>query len=184
MLKPQYNNVLFANASSLKQLGFLTEELDETRIPLAVKFSQDTKILGVLGQGIYNKILQQINDGVLESRFSILLDNYIVSAIGYLVEAELQIPTSNKLRNKGVVNTTDDKVNSVSLRDINLISNHYNDRAELYLSNLSKYIEQNLNIYPEYYQNDALDKHPDNQPFKIGIYLGNSRNNCKRPENP
>ena len=184
MLKPEYNNILFADASTLKQLGFLTEELDETRIPLAIKFSQDTKVLDVLGQGIYNKVLKQINDNTLEDRFKLLLDNYIVSAIGYLTEAELQIPIANKLRNKGVVNTTDDRVTAVSLKDIQAISNHYIDRAELYLSNLSKYIEQNLSIYPEYYQNDALDKHPDNQPYKCGIFLGNSKIGCNRPENP
>lgn len=184
MLKPEYNNVLFADASTLKQLGFLTEELDETRIPLAIKFSQDTKVLNVLGQGIHNKILKQITEGNLENRFKILLDNYVLSAIGYLVEAELQIPLTNKLRNKGVVNTSDEKVTNISLKDIQTISNHYIDRAELYLDNLSRYIEQNLSVYPEYYQNDALDKHPDNQPFKSAIYLGNIRTGYHRPENP
>lgn len=184
-LNPNLNNILMTEASTLKQLGYLTEELDESRIPLSIKYVQDTKIQSVIGTPIYNLILTNIKNNSIESRFSILLDNYIVSSIGYFVESELQLPTSNKLRNKGVVNTSDDKVSGLDIQSIKYMNNYLNDRGEYYLNELSNYIQQNLSTYPEYFQHQTFDTMPDKSVFKCSIYLGEENfNKYTRPENP
>jgi hypothetical protein len=185
MIITNINNVLMTNADTLKTLGYLTAELDESRVPVTIKFLQDTKIQSVLGTQLFNLMLTQIESGIVETRLVNLLDSFIVSAIGYFIEAELTIPTSFKLRNKGVIASSDDKVADIDLKTIQYTIDWYNNRGEAYLANLVHYIDANTNIYPEWLQNGIGDKHPDKQPYKCNIYLDRSySDNCRRPENP
>ena len=179
MIKPAYNKVLLTNADTLKKYGYLIDNLDETRIPLAIKYSQDTYIQTLLGTKLYSAILEEkydeLNaDETLSERISILLDNYILNAIGYFVEAELLIPMQLKLTNKGVVNTSDENVSNIDISEIKYTIDYYKNRGESYLDLMKRYIIQNIGDYPEYNNVDSNDIQSSELSFKNSLYLGGS----------
>ena len=177
MIQPQNNYYLLTDAKALKDLGYITEEFDEVFIPNAIKFISDSKIQGCLGAKLYEVILSSVKANIengtsIPSRISILLDNYIVDSLGWFVQGELVIPTTNKLRNKGLITTSDDKVNTVSTSEMKYQIEYFNNRGEMYLDLMTRYIQQNISDYPEWCNSDSNDIKSDKQAYKCQIYLG------------
>lgn len=177
MFNPNLLNVLMCDTKDLKDLGFISEELDELLIPNAIQFIQDSKVQNVLGTELYQLLLSEISNKVddnlyeIPQKYSVLLYNYIFNALGYFVQAELYLPTTNKLRNKGLVNTSDDKVTPVDYATLNSSIKYYNDRGEFYLDQLIRYLKQNIQLYPEYYDYACYDKTANPVAFHSGIYF-------------
>lgn len=183
MYNPNLNNVLLVDVKDLKDLGFLTEELDETSSSIAIKYTQDNKIQSTIGTKLYFILLDEVeknyddNNYVIPEKYKILLDSYIYQSLGYFVTGELLIPMTNKLRNKGLVDTSDDRVTPVDYSTTRSLINFYNERGEFYLDMLVKYIQQNYTLYPEFYQGNSFDKLSDTKTFKSSIYI-RKNNKC------
>lgn len=181
MFNPDLLNVLMCDTKDLKDLGFISEELDELLIPNAIQYIQDSKIQNVLGTELYQLLLSEAehkentkNDTVpyiIPEKYAVLLYNYIFQCLGYFVQAELYLPTTNKLRNKGLLNTSDDKVTPIDYATLNSSIKYYNDRGEFYLDQLIRYLQQNITLYPEYYDYNCYDKTANPVAFKSGIYF-------------
>lgn len=177
MFNPNLLNVLMCDTKDLKDLGFISEELDELLIPNAIQFIQDSKIQNILGTSLYQVLLSEINSKVdddlyvIPEKYTVLLYNYIFNALGYFVQAELYLPSTNKLRNKGLLNTSDDKVTPVDYATLNSSIKYYNDRGEFYLDQLIRYIRQNITEYPEYYDYEYANKIANPVAFKSTVYF-------------
>ena len=184
MYNPNLNNILIVDVKDLKDLGFLTEELDEILIPNAIKFVQDSVVQNAIGTKLYFTLLNEINTKydnpsyVIPEKYEILLNNYIYACMGYFVNGELLLPMTQKLRNKGLINTEDDKVTTQDYQTLKSSKTYYDDRGQFYLDLLVKYIIQNHQTYPEFYStDDCLDKQSDTNVFKSSIFFPKKSNN-------
>ena len=181
MFNPALTSILMCDTKDLKDLGFLSEELDELLVPNAIQYVQDSKIQNILGTELYQTLLVEINKKVddnlyeIPEKYTILLYNYIFNALGYFVQSELYLPMTNKLRNKGLLNTSDDKVTPIDYATIKSSITYYNDRGEFYLDQLSRYILQNVTLYPEYTTADCRDKISNERAFNSPIYFGRKK---------
>lgn len=136
----------------------------------AIKISQDVNLCKLIGETLYNSIINKIDNGVLTGKYAILVDDYIKDYLYLDATAEIQIPLAYKNRNMGVVRTTDQEVESVELKDIAYIKKYYSDRADFYAQKIVNYIRKNSADFPEYYTEDCNEiKHQDSS-FRLNIF--------------
>jgi len=188
MYNPNLNNILIVDVKDLKDLGFLTEELDEILVPNAIKYVQDSKVQNALGTKLYFILLEEINKKcdddlyIIPEKYNILLSNYIYTAVGYLVNGELMLPMTLKMKNKGLIESSDDRVTPQDSYTVKSTKTYYDDRGEFYLDMLVKYIQQNYQTYPEFFSVGSYDKVSDTNVYKSSIYFpkkcGNNGGRC------
>lgn len=146
-------NVFLVSENSLKAANYIDYNIKgEVLIP-AITFVQDDIVENLLGTKLYEKLLSLINSDTINesenSKYKELLDGYLFKLIAYSVIAELQVPLSYQTRNKGNVQSSDERVSNAFMTEVKYTENHYRNRADLYRIRLSDYLYCNNKDFPE-----------------------------------
>lgn len=149
-------NIFLVQPSILKDLCFVDKNIDDKPIILSIRTSQDLLLEPLLGTQLYLEILQQALNSNLLPAYKFLVENFIVYIIGYSVKKDLFIDMTFKLKNKGVVTSSDDRVSTTSLNDIKYLQTELENKVAWYSNRLIEYLCAHKNEYPEY--NVIIDK--------------------------
>ena len=146
------NRVLLISEDTLKCETIINDNTGSEYIRPAIETSQDIYLQQLIGSELLDKIYELVatNKIVEEENYKTLLDDYITQYLKYKVLAEVVIPLAYKYRNAGIVTTTNDNVQTTSLRDAQLVQNHYEMRANFYAERMTKYLYTNDGLFPEY----------------------------------
>ena len=160
---------------TLKENSVINNNVDGMYVLPAIEYSQDAGLQPIIGTKLYNRLMDMVEDGTIGNNedYKYLLDEYITPFLLNKVTAEIQIPLAFKLRNQGVVQQTGENTYVPSLKDMQYVTQNYENKANFYGNRLSDYLKANRKKYPEYCSVDSSADMPSNKnAYNTGIYLG------------
>lgn len=161
---------MLISEKTLKSCGLINDNVDNSYIYPAIQFAQDG-LQELIGSCLYRKICDLVLAGEVEDPYKYLLDEYIIPYLINKVTSEIQIPLSYKLRNQGVVQITGENTYNTSMRDIQYLVDHYNNKANFYANRMSAYLLDNKELFPEYKACGCSELNANPFAYKIGICL-------------
>lgn len=167
--------VLLISEKTLKENSVINNNVDGMYVLPAIEYSQDAGLQPLIGTKLYNRLMDMVEDGTIENNedYKYLLDEYITPFLLNKVTAEIQIPLAFKLRNQGVVQQTGENTYVPSLKDMQYVTQNYENKANFYGNRLSDFLRANRSKYPEYCKIDSCADMPsDSGAYKTGLYLG------------
>lgn len=148
------SKALLISDETLKSETIINDNTGSEFLAPAIETSQDIYLQQLIGTELLDKLYDLvITNDIVKDEFAVyktLLDDYVTNYLKFKVLSEVTIPLAYKYRNVGVVQTTHDNVQSTTLRDAQLVANHYELRATFYAERMSKYLCANAGLYPEY----------------------------------
>ena len=160
---------------TLKENSVINNNVDGMYVLPAIEYSQDAGLQPLIGTKLYNRLMDMVEDGTIENNddYKYLLDEYITPFLLNKVTAEIQIPLAFKLRNQGVIQQTGENTYVPSLKDMQYVTQNYENKANFYGNRLSDFLRANRSKYPEYCKIDSCADMPsDSGAYKTGLYLG------------
>lgn len=125
----------------------LNYNLDEVR-PY-VKVSELLYIEPILGEPLYEELIEQVASGdITEANSTLLLQIYPALAIGTAFEA-LPFIWSH-MSEVGITKGHSDNSDSIDLKDLNYLSQHLKAQLQARLDNLEYFLKTHLDSYPLY----------------------------------
>lgn len=164
-------NVLLISENTIKDNSVVTANLDGKYIQSAIKNAQDMALLPLLGSQLLNEIYAQVQDGEIEDRIKVLLDDYIQPILLNASIANIIVNVSLKIKNMGVVSTNDTNVSNVGLKDIQWMKQNYDYNVDFYINRCMEYLIQNKSLYPEWPGCNCNGMRGGHTNYKIGIVL-------------
>lgn len=165
-------NVFLIDESTLKNDTPLGDNVASENIRPAIETAQDIYLQQLIGSELLDKLYGDIANDKLEGHYKELLDDHITNYLKYKVLSEITIPLAYKYRNAGVVQANGEHYQQTTLRDAQLIANHYDLRANFYAERMSKYLCTNSDKFPEYKSTrDNADIMADPDSYKTNWVL-------------
>ena len=165
-------NVLLISEKTLKTDSLINDNVDSMYILPAVQMAQEQGLQSIIGTKLYNRICNDVKDGHLEDDYKLLLDDYITPYLEYQVMSDIQIPLAYKMRNLGVIQTTDEHTLTPSMKDIQYLVEYYGNKAKFYSNRLYDFLCANCNTYKEFRKKDnCSDLMSNKQSYKTHISL-------------
>lgn len=166
------SKVYLISEDILKSETILNDNVGSEYIGPAIETSQDIYLQQLIGSELLDKLYKDITDGTITSPYTTLIDDYITNYLKYKVLAEITIPLAYKYRNSGLVQANGDHYQQSALRDATLVQNHYELRATFYAERLTKYLNANSNLFPEYRSTrDSADIMANSDSYKTNWCL-------------
>ena len=167
--------VFFLSSERLKA-DLLNSNVSDEYIKSAVIISQQD-LMEMIGDSLYNKLAEMVTDGTIEDTpYQELLDSFVVPYLEFKAMSELCFITSYKVGNIGLYQNYDNNANSNELSTVRYVQKHWEDKAEYYRNRLIKFLNRNLDLYPEFKCNcENLSGPSDNKVVNTGIWLGGTR---------
>ena len=148
--KIEYKDVMLISPSTVKQVTGIDNNIEDDLIESAIMVAQDIFLQARIGTNIIQELQRQVYENTLTTDYKYLLDNYITQPLAFNVAGDLMLPQSFKLKQKGVVQQSDEKIITVGLRDIQVIMEYYENKAEFYVQRLIDFLISNNPIYPQF----------------------------------
>ena len=144
------NKVLLISENTIKDESVITANLEGKYILAAIKSAQDMCLQPLLGTKLLNEIYAQVQDGQIEDRIQVLLDDYIRPILLNASIAHIIVNSSLKIKNMGTITTSDTNISTVDLKDIQWLKQQYDYNVDFYNKRCMEYIIKNRNLYPEW----------------------------------
>ena len=169
-------NVLLISEKYLKENSVINNNVDSCYLLPAIQTAQEIALQQLIGTKLYNRICSMVSDGTINSneQYKTLLDNYIIPYLQQVVLREIQIPLFGKLRNAGVLQSTDQQTQILTIKDVEYIKEYYNAQSVFYGDRLTKYLLANNHIFTDFLTcDDCSQLHGKvGGNTNSGIYLG------------
>lgn len=176
--------VYLISTTTLKKRSLITDPVLESIIKPAIEMAQKIGLREIIGDCLIEKLqyLVSTKDEQTGSllinlpeniHYKVLLNNYITDYLVYRTMAEAVIPLRDKMRNAGVVNTTDSNYQQPDFSEINYTKRYWMDASEYFGTILRQYIEKHIVNYPEYNSCDSCNDKNGKQKniYNCGIVL-------------
>ena len=169
------NKVKFISIKYFKENTTVEYNVDDDKITPTIYKAQDIYIQQSLGSEFYNHLKDAIVNNTLTTDEDILLRTYIQPCLNeYTLLLLIPIIQFN-LTNKSVLLRNDNNSQPSTLEDIKFLRQSVRDMAEFYLKRLNRYLEENDNLFPKYYNADNDDNLPPTQKsYFNGVWLPRS----------
>lgn len=173
-----YKKILLISEDYIKSNSTLDNNLAGKYLLSAIRSAQDTALFSIIGECLLSSIQQKICDktiGDVENiAYKYLLDNYIQDFLCMQVLSDVVIPISYKLSNFGVMNSDDEKATVVDNKEINLVKEYYQFKADEYKRRMQEYLRKNKKDFPEL-EGDCTCETNLYSSNSSGIWLGGPR---------
>lgn len=163
----------FISEEKLKQNSLINENVDDKIIRPLLIMVQDMYIQPAIGSGLYNELINQIDNSTLTAANITLITDYIQSSVIWWIMAEAPMSITYKFRNKGVQTQNSDNSSPASIEDLISVADNYKYKAEWYTKRLSNFLYANSITYPLFLNaGNAYDTiHSNNQIYQSGMML-------------
>tara|TARA_R110001606_G_scaffold7229_2_gene32078 strand:- start:2318 stop:2938 length:621 start_codon:yes stop_codon:yes gene_type:complete len=148
---------LLISEAKVRAFSDLNESVDDSLMVNGVREAQDIVIQPIIGTKLYNELILKIDNNSVSGSYQTLIDDYIQPALVY---ASLYNITENiyvRSRNNGLLTPTGGE-NSVNV-DKNMYDQKRQsifNKQQFYADQLSRFLTENLSLYPELGQNTLL----------------------------
>jgi len=149
--------------------------LDDLYLQNAINEAEGVYLREILGDLLYNTIINKINNQTLTGKYATLVDQYIKIYLQYKTQSLLVPQVAFKIRNAGVISQFDQGFNTTSVKDTMYVQEQYDSKAEFYANRLTVYLQKNASDFPEYGYSDDNVTQPTETQNVTTIYLGGGR---------
>lgn len=142
------------NEEYFKQYSPIPENYDIREIKPFFKVAEQLWVLPLLGQALYDELLEQVCANEITPENSTLL-LVIYPYLSFAICYEALPFISYHFSQVGVTKGKSDNSDSVSIKDVNFISTQLRSQVETMKGQLKKFLDQHSDVYPLYKPDDC-----------------------------
>lgn len=132
---------------------------------------QDQWIQPILGQRLYEKIMEDIENDTLVDPYKLLVDDYIARTLVWFTMVNGLPWWSIKIVNSGVVQRVVDDGTTITFAEVDKLSEYARSKAEYYKQRLIDYLCANDEDYPEYKECVSGEVSAETENYSGGLNL-------------
>ena len=189
-----FRNTLLISVKELKSNGTLfSNNVDDGYLNSTIITCQEVYLEQVTGTALYHKLQELVynqitgqEDGIYapgNEAYKDLLEEMVKPYLKARATVDILYPVSYKIRNMGVMKSSDTNLQNADMSDIKYLEKQYLTYVAEYEQRLSKYLCDNKKLFPEleadvpaYFDKPSVGKNYANE---CGLYLGSKKNkNC------
>jgi len=148
---------LLISEAKVRAFSDLNESVDDTLMVNGIREAQDIVIQPIIGTKLYNTLIEKIDNNSVSGSYQTLIDDYIQPALVYSSLYNITENVYVRTRNNGLLTPTGGE------NSINVDKNMYdtkrqsiNNKQQFYSDQLSRYLSENFNQFPELGENTLL----------------------------
>lgn len=145
-------NILLCSPDFVRLNSNISDNVNSKVLATAIREVQEDELQEILGQILYNKLQDMVEDGSIEDENNIAYKNVLDKAqlfITYKVIAEVIVMLNVKIDNAGLIQTRDENMDYMDLDDTMTMKQYYDSKASHYAYLLQNYLMENLSEIPE-----------------------------------
>ena len=172
------NSTLFITIDYLRDNTVINGNVDSELLEPFIVAAQNVRIESIIGTGLFNDIVTNIDNDTIAGDNKTLLDDYIQPCLIQWVVYEALPFINYKLTNKAVSTKQGDNSNSSALNEVQYLREQVRNTAEYMSQRVTDYLKANTTLFP-LYQNagDTCDTiRPSSSSYFGGVYLGEDDN--------
>lgn len=163
---------IFIKRSDLVKNTAISGSVDTDKFIQFIKIAQEIHIQNYLGTDLYNKISQDIIDGVLIGDYLELLNDYIQPMLIHFAMVEYLPFAAYTISNGGVFKHNSENSTLADKQEIDSLIAKERNYAEYYTQRLIDYLSFNASSkFKEYYSNTNEEIYPDKDVLFNGWML-------------
>lgn len=169
--------VLLTSEAFIKDVTSISDNIAGKYILPSIREAQHTGLRSILGTALYEKLIELVADDSIDGNpeYKELLDS-AQYYLAYKTVADLTWRVSFKVANMGVVRTTDERVDGVSIADVEKNATFYQSKADSYAADLQRYLLEHRDDYPELTDNKCYELRANlRSSASCGVWLGSAR---------
>ena len=189
-----FRNTLLISVKELKSNGTLfSNNVDDGYLNSTIITCQEVYLEQVTGTALYHKLQELVynqitgqEDGIYapgNEAYKDLLEEMVKPYLKARATVDILYPVSYKIRNMGVMKSSDTNLQNADMSDIKYLEKQYLTYVAEYEQRLSKYLCANKEKFeelssdvPEYFDQPSVGKNYANE---CGLWLGSKKNkNC------
>ena len=192
MMENNFRTTLLISAKELKNNGtILSGNIDDNYLSSTIVTCQEVYLEQITGTALYHKlqmlVYNQITgqaDGIYSpgnEDYRELLEEMVKPYLKARATVDILYPVSYKIRNMGVMKSSDTNLQNADMSDIKYLEKQYLTYVAEYEQRLSKYLCANKEKFeelssdvPEYFDQPSIGKDYANE---CGLWLGSKKNN-------
>jgi hypothetical protein len=171
------NITYLMTAEYLKQRMPIHGNVDDKLLNQTILDCQEMFVQELIGSGLYDELVAQIDAATLTALNTTLLDDYITPAMLQWCMAGVVKPISYRFTDVGVQKKETEQSVSISDDRVQTIEDDYRSKAQFYGRRLTAYLIENEDDYPLYCNpGTGVDViHPRSGRYQTGLYTGSKR---------
>jgi len=173
------NKTLMVVADYIRDNTVINKDVGSELIEPFIVSAQNVRIESILGTGLFNDIITNINNTTIAGNNKTLLDDYIQPCLIQWVVYEALPFINYKLTNKSVSTQDSDNSTHSQLNEVQYLRENVRNTAEYMSQRLTDYLKSNTTLFPLYINpgNDCDTIRPNSSNYFNGIYL-DSNDDC------
>ena len=193
-MENNFRTTLLISAKELKNNGtVLSGNIDDNYLSSTIVTCQEVYLEQITGTALYHKLQMLVynqitgqEDGIYapgNEDYRELLEEMVKPYLKARATVDILYPVSYKIRNMGVMKSSDTNLQNADMSDIKYLEKQYNTYVAEYEQRLSKYLCANKEKFeelaadvPSYFDKPSVGKNYANES---GLWLGSKKNkNC------
>ena len=190
----EYRNTLLISARELKNANTLiSNNVDDNYLSSTIITCQEVYLEQITGTALYHRLQELVYNQITNAPdalndaenkdYKILLEDMIKPYLKARATVDVLYPITYKIRNMGVMKSSDTNLQNADMSDIKYLEKQYNTYVAEYEQRLSKYLCANKEKFeelaadvPSYFDQPSLGKDYANE---CALWLGSKKNkNC------
>ncbi len=152
---------LFITLEELKRKSIIDGNVDTDKLIQFVEVAQDTVIQNYLGTRLYDTLQAEVIADNLSTDNSTLVNTYIKPMLIWYTQATYLPYAAYQISNGGIYKHNSENATSVSESEITKLTRHATETADFYAKRFIDYIDDNLELYPDYIGNQDGGMYPE-----------------------
>ena len=163
---------LLISQQYLKDQSLISDNVDFKIITPVIRIVQTIDIQQLLGTNLYNKILSDVLGNNLTGAYKTLVDDYILPAMVFYIQARIPYALAYRFVNRGVVTKTGSDSTPISETAFAKLIDENRNTAQALGEMMVSYIRYNTNSYPEYSTNNGINQiTPNKTAYDIDFFI-------------
>lgn len=145
-------NVLLTSPDFIRLNSNISDNVNSKVLSTAIREVQEDELQEILGQLLFEKLQDLVYSGDIEDQEYTAYKNVLDKSqmfITYRVIAEIIIMLNAKIDNAGLIQTSDENMDPMTLEDTLTLKQHYDTKASHYAYLLQNYLMEHLSELPE-----------------------------------
>lgn len=173
-------NVMLISPNTVKSLGTLSLNVDDTMIGAAIRTAQEVYLKDVIGEELVERLKELVGnkinnsgstiDDVENTAYKVLLDDYVKQVLASKVLIEVEVEASLKTRNIGVVKNSDTNASFADSKELSWLLDYHRTAYNHYLNRMAEYLCQQKAAIPESRYDCGCG--PKKKYANINLFLG------------
>lgn len=191
MMENNFRTTLLISAKELKNNGtIISGNIDDNYLSSTIVTCQEVYLEQITGTALYHKLQMLVynqitgqEDGIYSpgnEAYKDLLEEMVKPYLKARATVDILYPVSYKIRNMGVMKSSDTNLQNADMSDIKYLEKQYLTYVAEYEQRLSKYLCDNKELFPEleadipsYFDKPSLGKDYANE---CCLWLGSKKN--------